>query len=258
MIDVNVSVSRWPFRRLPDDEPENLVRRLQRLNVTEAWAGSYDALLHQDVGGVNLRLVATCRSQGGGILRPFGTVNPLLPDWPEELRRCHEDHKMLGIRLHPNYHGYALDNPLFAELLSAAAKRGLIVQIALKMLDERTLHPLLKNLPSTSPAPLEALVTREPKPKVVLLNGGGGGRGERGRRLLATGAISFDMSTVEGASGLERLIKQIGHEHIVFGSQAPLFYAEAAHLKLKESVLTPEQTEAITQKNAERLKATRP
>jgi predicted TIM-barrel fold metal-dependent hydrolase len=253
MIDVNVSVSRWPFRRLPDDEPENLVRRLERLKVTEAWAGSYDALLHQDVGGVNLRLVETCRSQGGGILRPFGTVNPLLPDWQEELRRCHEDHQMPGIRLHPNYHGYTLDNPLFAELMSAAAKRGLIVQIALKMLDERTLHPLLKNLPTTSPAPLEKLLTVEPKPKIVLLNGGGG----RARRLLATGAVSIDISTVEGAAGLERLVKQIGHEHIVFGSQAPLFYAEAAHMKLKESVLTPEQTEAITHTNAERLKSKR-
>jgi predicted TIM-barrel fold metal-dependent hydrolase len=252
MIDVNVSVSRWPFRRLPDDEPENLVSRLKRLGVTEAWAGSYDALLHQDTGGVNLRLVATCRSQGGGILRPFGTVNPLLPDWQEELRRCHEDHKMLGIRLHPNYHGYALDNPVFAELLASAAKRGLIVQIAMKMLDERTLHPLFKNLPSTSPGPLEELVKRDPKPKVVLLNGGGG----RGGNLLATGAVSIDMSTVEGAAGLERLVRRIGHEHLLFGSQAPLFYAEAAHLKLKESVLTPEQLDAITQKNAERLKET--
>jgi len=256
MIDVNVSLARWPFRRLPDDEPEDLVRRLKRLGVTEAWAGSYDALLHQDVGGVNLRLVATCRNQGAGILQPFGTVNPLLPDWQEELRRCHEDHKMLGIRLHPNYHGYTLDNPLFAELLAAAAQRGLIVQIATKMLDPRTLHPLLKNLPNTSTSPLEKLVIREPKPKVVILNGGGGGG--RGSGLLATGAVSIDMSTVEGAAGLGRLIGNIGHEHIVFGSQAPLFYAEAAHLKLKESILTPEQTEAITQKNAERLKGGSP
>ena len=32
MIDVNVSLSRWPFRRLPDDEPEALARR------SAAWA----------------------------------------------------------------------------------------------------------------------------------------------------------------------------------------------------------------------------
>ena len=142
---------------------------------------------------------------------------------------------------------------------SAAARRGLIVQIALKMQDERTLHPLLKDLPTTDPAPLEALVAREPKPKVVLLNGGQAAAGRAAQTPARDrGDLVSTSSTVEGAAGLERLIKQIGHEHIVFGSHAPLFYAEAAHLKLKESVLTPEQAEAITQKNAERLKATRP
>ena len=253
MIDVNVWLARWPFRRLPDDEPEDLVRRLRRLGVTEAWAGSLDAPLHRDLGGVNLRLVATCRTHGQGLLRPCGAVNPLLPDWREELRRCHEEHKMLGIRLHPNYHGYALDDPAFAELLGEASRRGLIVQIALKMEDERTLHPLLKGLPTTDPAPLAGLLAREPRPKVVLLNALGNVLGERLKRLLATGWISSDIATLEGAAGLERLVMQIGPDKLLFGSHAPLFYAEAAHLKLKESVLTPEQSDAIRQANAQRL-----
>jgi len=253
MIDVNVWLSRWPFRRLPDDEPEDLVRRLARLGVTEAWAGSLDALLHRDLGAVNARLVAACRRHGAGLLRPFGAVNPLLPDWREELRRCHQEHGMPGIRLHPNYHGYALDDPAFADLLGEASRRGLIVQVALKMEDERTLHPLLKALPTTDPAPLPGVLARGPRPKVVLLNALGNLRGEALKRLLAAGGIWVDIAMLEGAAGLERLVAQVGSDRLLFGSHAPPFYAEAAHFKLKESVLTPEQAEAIRQANARRV-----
>ena len=255
MIDVNVSLSHWPFRRLPDDEPQELVSRLRRLGVTEAWAGSFDALLHRDLAAVNVRLVADCRKHGGGLLRPFGAVSPLLPDWREELRRCHEEHRMPGIRLHPNYHGYALDHPAFADLLGAACRRGLIVQIALKMEDERTLHPLLKTLPTTDPAPLTGLLTREPNVKVVLLNALGNLRPEPLKRLLATGSIWVEIAMLEGAAGLERLVAQVGANRLLFGSHAPFFYAEAAHLKLKESALMPAQAEAIREGNARELLA---
>ena len=40
MIDVNVNLSRWPFRRLAGDEPEGLVARLRKHRVIQAWAGT--------------------------------------------------------------------------------------------------------------------------------------------------------------------------------------------------------------------------
>jgi predicted TIM-barrel fold metal-dependent hydrolase len=55
---------------------------------------------------------------------------------------------------------------------------------------------------------------------------------------------------LEGLAGLERMIAQVGIDRLLFGSHAPFYYADSAHLKLKESVLTPEQVEAISQGNA--------
>src|ERR1035441_1263931 len=42
LIDTNVSLSRWPCRRLPLDETPALVARLRSHGVKQAWAGSLD------------------------------------------------------------------------------------------------------------------------------------------------------------------------------------------------------------------------
>ena len=124
VIDTNINLFQWPFRRLPFDTVPELIEKLRSLQIDQAWAGSYEGVLQRDLAGVNLRLTEACRKQSNGLLLPFGSVNPQLPDWRDDLRRCHEEHHMQGIRLHPNYHGYTLDVPEFAELLTLAKARG--------------------------------------------------------------------------------------------------------------------------------------
>ena len=251
-VDTNVTLGRWPFRRCPLDETPALAAKLRAHGVTQAWAGTFDGLLHKDLGSANARLAAECRAHAG-LLVPFGSVNPKLPDWEEELRRCAEVHRMLGIRLHPNYHGYPLDNPAFARLLTLAAERKLIVQLAVVMEDERTLHPLMQ-VPPVDTAPLADLLKRTPGLRLQLLNAFRTLRGEPLLRLAAAGA-HFEIAMLEGVGGVASLLKQLPAERLLFGSHAPLFYFESAMLKLKESVLTLEQERALRRDNALRLRA---
>jgi uncharacterized protein len=252
VIDTNVFLSRWPFRRMHGDEPEKLVAILRSHGVVQAWAGSFDGLLHKDIAGVNAHLAEDCRNFGDGLLLPFGSINPMLPDWDEDLRRCVEEHQMRGIRLHPNYHGYKLDEPVFARLLKLAQERNLIVQLAVIMEDERMQHPLMQ-VPAVDLGPLPALLKEVPKLRLVLLNAFRTLRGEPLLRLVAAGEVCFEISMLEGVGGIENLLKQIPLNRLLFGSLAPLFYFESAVLKLKESALSDAQLKAVTHGNARRL-----
>jgi len=255
-VDVNVSLSRWPLRRLAQDEAPALVASLRKQGVSQAWAGSFDGLLHKDLAAVNAQLTDDCRRHSAGLVLPFGSVNPAAPDWEEELRRCATRHRMPGIRLHPNYHGYGLDSPAFARLLRLATDLGLIVQLALVMEDERMMHPRLRVAP-VDPAPLAEIVKQIPGLRLILLNALTALRGKRLSDLLAAGEIYVEIAMLEGVAGIETLLRDIPARRLLFGSHAPLFYFEAAALKLKESVIEPATLEQIRAGNAQRLLATR-
>jgi predicted TIM-barrel fold metal-dependent hydrolase len=252
LIDTNVSLSRWPCRRLPLDETPALVAKLRSQAVKQAWAGSFDGLLHKDIASVNARLTEDCRKQGRGLLVPFGSVNPVLPGWEEDVRRCHEEHKMPGIRLHPNYHGYKLDDPAFSRLLDLACERGLIVQLAVTLEDERTQQRLMRAAP-VDVAPLAALLASRPNLRMVLLNWARGVSNALMAKLVAAGQVCFDIATVEGVGGVANLLAHVSADRVVFGSHAPFFYLESAVLKLKESALNEPQLSAVRAGNARRL-----
>ena len=141
-IDTNAHLGYWPFRRHGYEDTGRFVEKLRAVRIDTAWVGSFEGVFHKDVAGANARLAAECQRRE--MLVPFGTVNPRLPDWPDDLRRCRESHRMPGVRLYPNYHGYGLEDAEFGKLLRLAAEAKLLVQLVVKMEDERTHHPLMK------------------------------------------------------------------------------------------------------------------
>ncbi len=255
IIDVNVHLSRWPFRRLRGDDPEELVSHLRSRGVGQAWAGSFDGLLHKDIEGVNRRLADDCRRHGGGMLVPFGSVNPKLPDWEEDVRRCVEEHRMPGIRLHPNYHGYTLEDPVVERLLRAAAGRGLAVQVVLKMEDERVQHPLVRVAPVDATI-LGSLAPNIPGLRLMILNGPGPLKPDAVKTVAAAG-VGYDFAMQEGITGVARLIDQIGLDQVFFGSHFPFFTWESSRLKVVESGLEASAERAVLSGNAERWLAGR-
>jgi hypothetical protein len=254
VVDTHVYLSRWPFRRIPCDSTPELVMLLRKQGVTQAWAGSFDAVLHKDMHRLNVRLAQECQEYGRGFLLPFGGINPKLPDWEEDVRRCHEELKMRGIRLHPNYHNYSLGDPLAQRLFQIAAERALMVQVVCWMEDERHHNPLMQ-VPSVDLGPLPGLLQKAPRVRVTVHNGVY--TASRMQQLLAalekSGRVALDFGMLDALMELREMIEAAGMERVIFGSYAPMFYSEAAMLKMRESDLKEAERQAICRDNASRL-----
>ena len=251
LIDTNVYVSSWVVRHARPDTVRSVVEKLRHHGVTSAWAGSFEGVLHTDIAGVNTRLAEACAQQGGGLLRPFGTINPTFPDWEEDLRRCQENHHMPGVRLFPNYHGYTLDDARFASLVELATRRGLLLQIVCSIEDDRSQNPELTAAP-VNVAPLADVLKSSPQARVMLLNSGSRVLGANTPLLsqLVAAGVGFEIATLEGVGGIGSLLQRTPRIRLSFGSHVPYFYFEAALLKLQESPLSSEQLAAITHGNA--------
>lgn len=248
IIDVNVSLSRWPFRRTPCDEPSLLVDKLRTNGVVQAWTGTLDGLFHRDVAAANARLADECRRFGSGLLVPFGSVNPMLPDWREDLRRCRCEHGMPGIRLHPNYHGYRLDDAVFAELLQEATNQGMLVQLVLRMDDNRVQHPLMA-VPDVDAKPLaRVLPAMKSRPPLVILNSSHAFPSV----VAALPNVYLDIAMRE-LLGVVGTMTQAAPGRVLFGSHLPLFALESALLKVRESGLPAAAAAALEHQTARRL-----
>lgn len=243
IIDCNIHLGPHPNRDLPKIDSAFLTRH----GIDQAWAGSFEALLHRDLAAVNQRLAAACKRDAR--MLPAGSIHPLLPAWKDDFKRCVEGHGMKILRLHPNHHGYTLADPRFTELLEMAAARKVLVQIVAQLEDQRTQHPLTQVTP-VDLKPLPAVLKRVPDARVMVLNA---------NAAMITTALHgstnlwLDMAMIEGVGGVENLLKAWPAEKLCFGSHAPFFYWESSSLKLQESVLTPQQLSAVQRTNASAL-----
>ncbi len=240
LIDTDISLGYWPFAHVGTD-PGELAAQLRENGVVQAWAGSFDALLHHDLDSVNNRLAALSREHS--VFLPMGAVNPKLRGWKRTLDRLATVHHMRGIRLHPDFHGYSLDDPDFAALLEAATAKNLLVQISLG--ENPKARPVSPRYELTKVNPALLLDVADASHRIQLLNAGETIRSGKLAIELAGKGIHFATS-----NGSEKWLADLPAESVQFGSHSPLvpFAGFSSELALEAGQIT-----AISSHNAENL-----
>lgn len=253
MIDVNVFIGAYPWRRVPGTSPDAVLAAMARVGVTEAWVTHLPTLFWKDPAEGNGFLYETARRHPA--LRPVPVVHPGLPRWERDLSEA----KAAGapaVRADPAYLGLAPAGSEMLALIYAAGELGVPLQAAVRLEDGRGRHPL-DVAPELAPATVRAWVRSHPRTRFIITHA------ERefieqvhyGATPEEAGRIWWDISWVWGPpeEHLALLLATMGGSRFLFGSGQPLRLAETPLARLDLLELSPDDRRAILSGNATTL-----
>jgi len=194
------------------------------------------------VRAINDFLAGLCREHPK--LIGFGALHPAMEGLLEEFERL-GSLGFKGIKLHPDFQDFDLDDPAAMEIYALAQGR---LPVMVHMGDE--------NRDSSSPQRLAAVLDRFPDMVVIGAHLGGYLAWEDSLRVLAGRNLYFDTSS--SLQFLEpelavAIIRKHGADRVLFGTDYPMWMHDDELARFLALELTDEERELILWKNAARL-----
>lgn len=190
-------------------------------------------------------------AQASDRIIPFGSVHPDAEDVLEELERI-KAMGLKGIKFHPDYQDFFIDEDKMFPIYKKCAELGLIVVF------HTGYDPLSPDVYHARPENTARVFNAIPEMKMVLAHLGGMYCFDDVEKYLAglEGNLYFDTAFLDTnikSEQLERIIKKHGADRILFASDAP-WHEATAEIELINSLdLSEKEKEMIFHKNAERL-----
>ena len=251
IVDVNAYLGHFAFRRLRYNTAASLLALMDVKGIDKAIVSSADAITYRNAQAGNEELAEEVRSHSDRLI-PFAVINPFYAGWQDDLKICHEEFGMAGLRLYPKWHNYQLSSPCCRELVDAATERGMVISIPIRVEDNRQRSWLL-NVPDVPLEEIVELVKAHPKASFILLNGLGYTGSPLGRKdngLPANYAIELSRLSALLANELGQLITNLGTERVMFGTGMPFNYPDPALVKLEVLDASDADKEKIRSQNA--------
>jgi hypothetical protein len=254
MIDVNAYLGHFAFRQLRHNTAAGLLALMDRKKIDKAVVSSAASITYRNAQAGNEEVAAEVKGHRDRLL-PFAVLNPAYAGWRDDLKTCHQEFGVKGLRLYPRWHNYRLTDPECLEMARAAAERGLVISIPLRVEDRRQ-QSWLVDIADVGHDEIAALIRAVPKASFILMNGAGFAGSVLGRKnngLPASYAIEICLLTAVMANEMGRLIENLGEDRLVFGTGMPFHYPDPALLKLEVLEASESVKEKIRHGNAARL-----
>jgi predicted TIM-barrel fold metal-dependent hydrolase len=251
IIDVNAYLGHFAFRRLRHNTAAALLALMDSKKIDKAVVSSAGAITYRNAQAGNEELAEEVRGRGDRLI-PFAVINPFYAGWQDDLKICHEQFGMAGLRLYPKWHNYQLSSACCRELVEAATERGMVVSIPIRVEDNRERSWLL-NVPDVPLEEIVELVKAHPKARFLLLNGLGYTGSPLGRKdngLPSNYAIELSRLSAVLANELGQIITNLGAERVMFGTGMPFNYPDPALVKQEVLDASEADKEKIRSQNA--------
>jgi predicted TIM-barrel fold metal-dependent hydrolase len=248
IVDFCAYLGDWPTYELRYRDADGLLHLMDRAGIEAACVSLAGGMFHYDAREANERLAREIGDRRDR-LWPVGTLDLTVPTWREDVEDGLERLGLVGFRLHPAYHGYAPDAPEALELAGQLALAGRPLFMALYVDEERFQHVAIR-VPEVTVAGIASLIRQAPQTTIVLNSL----RTAQARQLFETGVdlgrAYLDVNAMDqDFEGLLSLVRDHGVERLVFGSQIPFLYPEAARMVVEHSGLSEREIEAILERN---------
>jgi len=251
IVDVNAYLGHFAFRQLRYNTAVSLLALMDSKRIDKAVVSSASAITYRNSQAGNEEVAEEVRGHSDRLI-PFAVINPFYAGWQDDLKICHEEFGMAGLRLYPKWHNYQLSNACCRELVNAATERGMVISIPIRVEDNRERSWLL-NVPDVPLEEIVELVKAHPKARFILLNGigfTGCPLGRKDNSLPSNYAMELSRLSAVLANELGQLITNLGAERVMFGTGMPFNYPDPALVKLEVLDASEPDKEKIRSQNA--------
>jgi hypothetical protein len=250
ILDVNAYLGHFAFRQLQHNTAASLLQLMDAKRIDKAIVSSASAITYRNAQAGNEELAAEVKDHRDRLI-PFAVINPFYAGWQDDLKICHEDFGMSGLRLYPKWHNYRLSDRCCLDLVNAATERGMVISVPIRVEDKRQ-RSWLVDVPDVPLDELAALVKACPKARFVLLNGLGYAKlplGHKDNGLPVNYLIEISRLSALLDNEIGQLIASLGAERLVLGTGMPFSYPDPALLKLEVLAASKEDKEKIGWQN---------